>query len=263
MERYTGQVLPGKPYPLGANWDGKGVNFAIFSEHAAAVKLCLFNLPDDTEEYAYVNLTEVTGFVWHAYLPGLSAGQLYAYRVFGRYKPTEGFRFNPHKLLIDPYAKAICGSTRIHEKMLGFNPDKSDRRYPFKKDIRNSADVVNKCMVVDTRFDWEGDTKPDIPMNDSIIYELHVKGFTADHPKIIADERGTYKALASQEVIEYFKKLGVTAIELMPVQHFVHDWFLVEKGLSNYWGYNTIGFFAPHAEYSASGQNGQQVKEFK
>ncbi len=263
MEKYSGQILPGKPYPLGANWDGNGVNFAIFSEHAAAIKLCLFRSPDDPEEYTYINIHEVTGFVWHVYLPGIKPGQLYAYRVFGRYKPTEGFRFNPHKLLIDPYAKAICGPTRIHEKMLGFNPDKHDKRYPFKKDIRNSAEVVNKCMVVDTRFNWEDDRRPEIPMNDSIIYELHVKGFTALHPKIIPEERGTFKALTSPVIIEYFKKLGITAIELMPVHHFAHDLFLQEKGLSNYWGYNTIGFFAPHAEYSATGQYGQQVTEFK
>ncbi len=263
MEKYSGQVLPGRPYPLGANWDGKGVNFAIFSEHAAAIKLCLFRSPDDKEEYAYVNLVEVTGFIWHAYLPGIGPGQLYGYRVFGRYKPTEGFRFNPHKLLIDPYAKAICGRVEVHEKMLGFKQDKSDKRYPFRKDVRNSSDVVNKCMVIDTRFDWEGERKPDIPMNNSIIYELHVKGFTARHPGIPEAERGTFKALSSPVVIDYFKKLGITAIELMPVHQFVHDWFLVKKGLTNYWGYNTIGFFAPHSEYSASGYMGQQVTEFK
>ena len=263
MEKYTGQVLPGKPYPLGANWDGNGVNFALFSENAAAVKLCLFHSTDDPEEYTYINLTETTGYVWHAYLPGITPGQLYGYRVFGRYKPTEGFRFNPHKLLIDPYAKAICGRLVINEKMLGFRQDKSDKRYPFRKDIRNSSDVVKKCMVIDPRFDWEDDRNPDTPMNDSIIYEVHVKGFTALHPDIPKEERGTYKALASPVIIDYFRKLGITAVELMPVHHFVHDWFLVEKGLTNYWGYNTIGFFAPHAEYSASGYMGQQVHEFK
>jgi len=263
MEKYTGQILPGRPYPLGANWDGKGVNFAIFSEHAAAVKLCLFQSPDDKEEYTYINLTEVTGFVWHVYLPELAPGQLYAYRVFGRYKPKEGFRFNPHKLLIDPYARAICGRVEVHEKMLGFKQDKSDKRYPFRKDIRNSADVVPKCMVVDNRFDWEDDKSPDTPMNDSIIYEVHVKGFTALHTGIPEKERGTFKALGSPVIIEYFKKLGITAVELMPVHQFVHDWFLVQKGLTNYWGYNTIGFFAPHAAYSASGHMGQQVNEFK
>lgn len=263
MEKYTGQVLPGKPYPLGATWDGNGVNFAIFSEHAATVKLCLFHSPEDKEEYAYINLVEVTGFVWHIYLQGIKPGQLYGYRIYGRYKPTEGFRFNPHKLLIDPYAKAICGRVEVHEKMLGFKQDKTDKRYPFRKDVRNSSDVVTKCMVVDTQFDWEDDRNPEIPMNDSIIYEVHVKGFTAKHPGIPEKERGTFKALASPLILDYFRKLGITAIELMPVQQFVHDWYIVQKGLTNYWGYNTIGFFAPHAEYSASGYMGQQVSEFK
>jgi len=263
MEKYTGQILPGKPYPLGANWDGNGVNFAIFSEHAAAVKLCLFHSPEDKEEYAYISLVEVTAFIWHAYIPGLSPGQLYGYRVFGRYKPTEGFRFNPHKLLIDPYAKAICGRIEVDEKMLGFNQDRTDKRYPYRKDIRNSSDMVSKCMVIDPRFEWDDDKSPNTPMNDSIIYEVHVKGFTASHPAIPVKQRGTYKALGSRVVIGYLKKLGITTVELMPVQHFAHDWFLVQKGLTNYWGYNTIGFFAPHAEYSASGYMGQQVIEFK
>ncbi|MBA7521807.1 Glycogen operon protein GlgX [subsurface metagenome] len=263
MESYTGQILPGKPYPLGANWDGKGVNFAIFSEHATAVKLCLFHSPDDREEYTQINFTEVTGFVWHAYLPGLRSGHAYAYRMFGRYEPTEGYRFNPHKLLIDPYTKAISGSIKITEQMLGHNPDQDDKRYPFRKDIRNSADDVKKCVVIDPWFDWDGDRRLEIPMQDTIIYELHVKGFTAKHPDIPENERGTYKALASPVMVDYFKKLGITTIELMPVHHFVHDWFLVQKGLTNYWGYNTIGFFAPHSEYSASGYSGQQVNEFK
>ncbi len=263
MKNYRGQVLPGKPYPLGANWDGKGVNFAIFSEHAAAVKLCLFQLPDDHEEYTQINVTEVTGFVWHAYLPGIKPGQVYAYRVFGKYKPTEGFRFNPHKLLLDPYSKAITGSIKITGQMLGYNPDQNDKRYPFRKDIRDSADVMRRSVVIDPWFDWDGDRRLEIPMQDTIIYELHVKGFTAKHPDIPPDERGTYKALASPAIIDYFKHLGITTIELMPVHHFVHDHFLTQEGLSNYWGYNTIGFFAPHAEYSASGISGQQVNEFK
>jgi isoamylase len=263
MDKFNGQILPGKPYPLGATWDGKGINFALYSEHAAAVKLCLFKKADDSEEYTQINLTETTGFVWHAYFPGLKPGQIYAYRVFGRYKPRDGFRYNPHKLLIDPYAKAICGRLQVTEKMLGFNPDSSDKRYPFKKDIRDSASDVSKCIVIDPWFNWEGDERPDIPMHDSIIYELHVKGFTAAHPGIPKNERGTYKALSSPIIIDYFKKLGITAIELMPVHHFAHDWFLVKKDLINYWGYNSIGFFAPHAEYTTSGLTGQQVFEFK
>lgn len=263
MDKYAGQVLPGKPYPLGASWDGKGVNFALYSEHAAAVKLCLFHTPDDKEEYIQINITEFTGFVWHAYFPGIKPGQIYAFRVFGRYKPREGFRFNPHKLLIDPYAKAICGRIAIGEKMLGYNPDTADNRYPYKKDIRDSGGEVSKCVVIDPWFNWEGDEHPEIPMHESIIYEVHVKGFTATHPDIPEDERGTYKALSSPVVIDYFKELGITAIELMPVHHFVHDWFLVQKELTNYWGYNSIGFFAPHAEYAATGRSGQQVNEFK
>jgi len=263
MEKYTGQVLPGRPYPLGANWDGKGVNFALFSEHAAAVKLCLFHAPDEKLEYTHINLTEVTGFIWHAYLPGIKPEQVYAYRMFGKYKPTDGFRFNPHKLVLDPYSKAITGSIHISEEMLGYNPDPKDKRYPFRKDVRDSAGVMCKSVVIDPWFDWDGDRRLEIPMQDTILYELHVKGFTARHPDIKPAERGTYKALASSPAIEYFKKLGITTVELMPVQHFVHDWFLTQKGLINYWGYNTIGYFAPHSEYSASGCSGQQVNEFK
>lgn len=263
MEKNSRQILPGKPYPLGATWDGEGVNFALFSEHAAAVKLCLFNDAGDETEAEQIGFSEVTGYVWHAYVPGVSPGQIYAYRVYGRYKPSEGFRFNPHKLLLDPYAKAITGRLEVDERMLGFNPDSSDKRYPNKKDVRDSSPVMPRCVVTDSSFDWEGDSRPDTPMHDTIIYELHVKGFTALHPDIPESERGTYKALASPPVVDYFREMGVTAIELMPVHHFVHDWFLVEKGLTNYWGYNTIGYFAPHAEYAASGNTGDQVREFK
>jgi glycogen operon protein len=263
MEKYKGPILPGKPYSLGANWDGKGVNFAIFSEHAAAVKLCLFHSPEDKEEYTQIALTEVTGYIWHIYLPGINPGQLYGYRIFGRYKPSEGYCYNPRKLLIDPYAKAICGRIEIKDKMTGFTIEHIAKKVYYKKDTRNSADMVNKCVVIDTSFDWEGIERPDIPMHNSIIYELHVKGFTAMHPDIPPEERGTYQALASPSVIAYFKKLGINTVELMPVHHFTHDKFLINNGLNNYWGYNSIGFFAPHAEYSASGQNGQQVKEFK
>jgi isoamylase len=263
MEKYAGQVWPGRPYPLGATYDGKGVNFAVFSEHATGVKLCLFHSCEDTKEYTQVSLTEVTDHIWHIYLPGIEPGQYYGYRVFGRYMPKKGYRFNPHKLLIDPYARAICGRTEVSAKMFGYPVESDHKDADLKKDTQNSSGKINKCVVVDTSFDWEGTKSPDIQMHNSIIYELHVKGFTALHPDIPENERGTYKALASPVIIDYFKKLGITAIELMPVHHFVHDKILIDKGLSNYWGYNSIGFFAPHAEYSASGSQGEQVTEFK
>ncbi len=263
MENYKGRIWPGVPYPLGANYDGQGVNFTLFSEYATAVKLCLFHSPDETEEYTQINLTEVTDHIWHIYLPDIKPGQLYGYRVYGRYMPGKGYRFNPHKLLIDPYAKAIAGRMEISKKMFGYPIESIMKNFDLKKDIRNSADVVKKCVVIDTHFDWEDDKKPNTDMHNTIIYELHVKGFTAQHPQTPENERGTFKALSSPVIIDYFKQLGITAVELMPVHHFVHDKFLLDKGLTNYWGYNSVGFFAPHAEYSASGTHGEQVGEFK
>lgn len=263
IRNYDGLVLPGKPYPLGATYDGNGVNFALFSENATGVRLCLFDNPDDIHETSHLDFYEVTDYVWHAYLPDMKPGQLYGYRVFGKYQPKKGFRFNSQKLLIDPYAFAITGKINIHDCMFDYefagdgNPEK------FKKNGKDSAQFMNKSVVIDKSFDWRGVVKPDIPMHNSIIYELHVKGFTAQHPEIPENERGTYKGLANPVIIDYFKKLGITAIELMPVHHFTHNKFLLDKGLSNYWGYNSIGFFAPHAEYSSSGQNGEQVNEFK
>ncbi len=263
MKKYDGRIWPGKPYPLGSNWNGKGVNFALFSENATSVKLCLFENPEDKEEYTQIDIAEVTDHVWHVFLPDLKPGQLYGYRVYGRYMPSNGHRFNPHKLLIDPYAKAITGRIEVHEKMFGYPIDLDIKNKDLKKDIRDSADVVNKSVVVDTGFDWEDTKRPDIQMHNTIIYELHVKGFTALHPDIPENERGTYKGLASPVVIDYFKNLGVTAIELMPVHHFIHNKFLLDQGLTNYWGYNSIGYFAPHAEFGASGTCGEQVNEFK
>lgn len=263
MEKYNGEVWPGKPYPLGANYDGNGVNFALFSEHAKGVKLCLFNHPDDEKEFTRINMTEVTDYVWHAYLPGIKPGQLYGYRVFGKYNPFNGKRFNSQKLLLDPYAKAISGSTRITGEMFGYVMGSDKKSLDLEKNSADSAGPMNKSVVIDPHFDWEGISRPDIQMHNSIIYELHVKGFTATHPDIPENERGTYKALTNPVVIDYFKKLGVTAIELMPVHHFVHNKFLLDQGLTNYWGYNSIGYFAPHAEYSSSGLLGEQVNEFK
>ncbi|HKJ41669.1 MAG TPA: glycogen debranching protein GlgX [Sunxiuqinia sp.] len=263
IKRYDGKILPGKPYPLGATYDGKGVNFTLFSENATGVKLCLFNHPDDEHECCQIDITEVKDYVWHVYLPGINPGQLYGYRVFGRYQPKKGFRFNPQKLLIDPYTKAIFGRVEVKDSMFDYHLKEDGKKQVLTKNITDSASDMNKSVVINNRFDWEGIEKPDIPMHNSIIYELHVKGFTARHPDIPVEERGTYKGLANPKIINYFKDLGVTAIELMPIHHFTHNKFLIDKGLSNYWGYNSIGYFAPHAEYSASGQNGEQVNEFK
>jgi isoamylase len=263
MKKYKGTVLPGKPYPLGATYDGKGVNFALFSENAAGVKLCLFEYPGDDPGYEQVDFNEVTDYVWHAYLPGLKPGQLYGYKVQGCYVPRKGIRFNPHKLLIDPYAKAIQGRIEIRDSMFDYLFHGNPKKHGLQKSNTDSASALNKSIVIDTAFDWEGIEKPNIPMHKSIIYELHVKGFTARHPAIPEEDRGTYRGLANPAIINYFRELGVTAIELMPIHHFLHNKFLLDKGLSNYWGYDSIGYFAPHAEYSASGMNGEQVREFK
>ncbi len=263
MKKYKGKLLPGKPYPLGATYDGSGVNFALFSENATGVKLCLFGNGNNDKDYEQIDVDEVTDYVWHVYVPDLKPGQRYGYRVYGRYLPKKGIRFNSQKLVIDPYAKAIEGRIEVKDSMFDYSFDRDLKKNVFEKNITDSLTDINKCVVIDTAFDWEGVEKPDIPMHDSIIYELHVKGFTATHPDIPEEDRGTYRGLANPKIIDYFKNMGVTAIELMPIHHFVHNKFLLEKGLSNYWGYNSIGFFAPHAEYSASGMHGQQVNEFK
>jgi glycogen operon protein len=261
MSKYKEKVLPGKPYPLGATYDGEGVNFALFSENATGVKLCLYS--EDEKEHREVEFREVTDYVWHAYLPGIKPGQLYGYRVYGRYQPKKGNRYNPQKLLIDPYAKAIKGRVEVKDSMFDYNFAGNSVSTVLEKSITDSANEINKSVVIDTAFDWEDVRKPEIPVHNSIIYELNVKGFTALHPKIPEHERGTYKAMANPVIIDYFKELGVTAIELMPIHHFVHNKFLLDNGLSNYWGYNSIGYFAPHAEYCSAGMTGEQVREFK
>jgi len=263
MKNFDSRVLPGKPYPLGATYDGEGVNFALYTENATGVRLCLFKNADDEEEYEQISLEEVSDYVWHAWVKGIRPGQLYGYRVYGRYQPKKGIRFNSQKLLIDPYAKAIQGKLEVKASMFDYSLVGDKKKETFEKNIDDSAGEMNKSVVIDTGFDWEGIAKPDTPMHKSIIYELHVKGFTATHPDIPEHERGTYRGLANPKIINYFKDLGVTAIELMPIHHFVHNKFLLDKGLSNYWGYNSIGFFAPHAEYCASGMSGEQVAEFK
>lgn len=254
-------IWPGQPYPLGATWDGNGVNFALFSENAVSVELCLFERPDESEESDRIRLPEHTTQVWHAYLPGVRPGQLYGYRVHGPYEPERGHRFNPHKLLLDPYAKAIAGTIRWSDALFGYTVGHpyADLSY----DERNSAGGLPKCVVVDSSFNWGNDAPPRTPWHKTIIYELHLKGFTARHPDVPKQQQGTYAGLTCPEVIDYLHSLGVTAVELMPVQQFVDDKHLVDRGLSNYWGYNSIGFFAPDARYASGGVTGQQVTEFK
>ena len=246
---------PGSPYPLGATFDGSGTNFALYSEGAEKVELCLFE-EDGTE--TRVALLEVDALVWHAYLPQVQPGQRYGYRVHGEYDPASGKRFNANKVLLDPYAKATCGE---------FDGDQSLFTYTFgDPDSTNDDDSAGHVMlavVINPFFDWAGDRAPRTPYAQSVIYEAHVKGLTELHPEIPEAERGTYSAIAHPAIIDHLRKLGITAIELMPVHQFVDDSTLQDKGLHNYWGYNTIGFFAPHNAYSATGQLGQQVQEFK
>lgn len=255
------KAWPGKPYPLGATWDGQGVNFALFSEHAVGVELCLFDAPDAPAERFRIRMTEQTDYVWHVYLPTVQPGQLYGYRVYGPFEPEEGQRFNPAKLLIDPYAKAIDGRIEWSDAMFGY--PMGEEEADLLQDFQDSAPGMNMGVVIDPAFDWGNDQPPSTPLHKSIIYELHVKGFTATHPGIEPELRGTYAGLASPVVVNYLQNLGVTAVELLPVHHFAHDKSLVDKGLSNYWGYNTLNYFSPYSEYASAGRMGEQVREFK
>jgi isoamylase len=255
------KVWPGQPYPLGATWDGAGVNFAIFSENATRVELCLFDSADAQRETARITLQEQTDQVWHAYLPEARPGQLYGYRVHGPYNPREGHRFNPHKLLIDPYAKAIASTVNWSDEVFGYTI--GDPAEDLSLDERDSAPFVPKCVVVDPAFSWGDDEHPRTPWHKTLIYEMHVKGFTKLHPDVPESLRGTYAGMTHPSVIEYLLSLGVTAVELLPVHQFVSGKHLIEKGLTNYWGYNSIAFLAPDVRYSSSGHLGQQVAEFK
>ena len=251
---------PGRPFPLGATWEGSGTNFALFSEHAERVELCLF---DDADHETRVEVCELTAHIWHCFIPGIGPGQRYGYRVHGRYAPAEGHRFNPAKLLLDPYAKSIEGPIRwdeanVHPYVLTGSED-ADLVPDDSDDVR----AIPKCVVIDPRFDWEGDRRPGTPLHETVIYETHVKGFTKTHPKIREELRGTYAGLASEPSIAYLRKLGVTAVELLPVHAIADEAFLHERGLINYWGYSTIGFFAPHSGYAAAGTRGQEIREFK
>lgn len=255
------KAYPGSPYPLGATWDGEGVNFALFAENAAAVEVCLFDEPLGKKETAIIKMPERTHHLHHVYVPGLKPGQLYGYRVHGPYDPENGYRFNPAKLLIDPYARAIAGTVKWDDSLFGYAVGTETE--DLEPSDTDSGPFLPKSVVVDPAFDWERDRAPKVPYHDSIIYEVHVKGFTQRHPDIPEEIRGTYAALGHPAAIEYLRKLGVTAVELLPIHHFVADRHLVEKGLTNYWGYNSIGFFSPDAQYSSSGVQGQQVVEFK
>ena len=238
-----------------------GVNFAIFSDHATGVDLCLFDRPDAAQENVRIPITERTDDVWHVFLPDARPGQLYGFRVSGPYDPEHGLRFNSAKLLLDPHAKAIAGNVNWGDEMFGYVV--GDEKADLAQDFRDNAWGMPKAVVIDPRFDWGDDRKPATPLHQSVIYEMHVKGFTKLWPNIPEKLRGTYAGLASDESIAYLKNLGVTAVELLPVHAHVDDKVLVDRGLDNYWGYNSIGFFAPHGEYSSGGQTGEQVNEFK
>jgi isoamylase len=250
------KIWPGNPYPLGATWDGVGTNFSVFSEVATKVELCLF---DDAGTETRVDLPEMTAFIWHGFLPNVGPGQRYGFRVHGPFEPEHGHRCNPAKLLIDPYGKAVDGSVKWDESVFPYHfsdPENS------RNDL-DSAPYMPKSVVINPFFDWHNDRNPRTPWHETIIYEVHVKGFTMRHPGIPEEIRGTYAAVAHPASIKHLKSLGVTAVELLPVHQFIQDSLLLERGLRNYWGYNSIAYLAPHNEYAAGGQIGQQVQEFK
>jgi isoamylase len=249
-------LWPGKPYPRGATWDGMGVNFALFSESAEKVELCLFD-PSGRQEVQRLALREQTDQIWHGYLPQARPGLLYGWRVYGPYRPRDGHRFNGNKLLLDPYARSLVGAMRWHDALFGYRIGHADGDLSF--DRRDSAPYMPRCKVVETAFSWGDDKPPKVPWHHTVIYEVHVRGFTQQHPEVPPALRGTYAGLACAPVVDYLKRLGVTTVELMPVHALVDDRYLVEAGRRNYWGYNSIGFFAPDRRYSASGK----INEFK
>jgi glycogen operon protein len=256
------EVWPGRPFPLGATWDAGGTNFSLFSWNADRVELCLFD-DDDVEER--VPLERQTAHNWHCYVPGVGPGQRYGYRVHGPYAPHDGHRFNPRKLLIDPYAKAIEGPIDWDAaNVLPYTPLEGDNEdADLEPDDEDSAPAIPKSIVIDESFDWEDDRPPRRPWGETVIYETHVKGFTKLHPEVREDLRGTYAGLASEPAIAHLTSLGITAVELLPVHHIADEHFLAERGLTNYWGYSSIGYFAPHAAYAAADRHGEQLREFK
>ncbi len=256
------EVWPGRPFPLGATWDGSGTNFSLFSEHAESVELCLF---DDDDNEQRVPVTQRRALNWHCYLPDVGPGQRYGYRVHGPYEPDNGHRFNPAKLLIDPYAKSVEGVVDFSAdaNVLPYVPNGGDDGDDLERDDEDDSAAIPKSVVIDGQFDWEGDEPLRIPFADTVIYETHVRGFTMQHPDVREDLRGTYAGLASEPALAYLKGLGITAVELLPIHHISSESFLADRGLSNYWGYSTIGYLAPHSEYAATGRRGEQVREFK
>ncbi len=256
MAKNSLRVWPGDQYPLGATWDGKGVNFALFSQNATRVELCLFD-EQGRREIERVALPEYTNEIWHGYLPDIRPAQLYGYRVYGPYEPTAGHRFNPNKLLIDPYAKSLVGKLKWHDANFGYRI--GDKNADLSFDKRDNARYMPKCQVVDTAFTWGDDRPPRIDWHESIVYEMHVKGFTVRMPDVPEALRGSFEGLSAKAAVDYLSALGVTAVELLPVQTFLDDRHLVEKGLTNYWGYNTLAFFAPDPRFLAS----QALGEFK
>ncbi len=255
------EVWPGKPFPLGATWDGEGTNFAVYSEHATEVELDLFETADAAEPSQRVSLRERNHFVWHVYLPGVGPGQFYGFRVNGPFVPARGLRFNPFKLLIDPYARALAGRVDWDAHPFSYNFEHPDDESVM--DEYDDAAGVPKGVVIDPTFDWQGDQPPAVPWDRTVIYEAHVKGLTQLHPDIPEEIRGTYAALAHPAIIEHLRSLDVTALELLPVHEIVDDPFLVQKGLTNYWGYNSINFFAPSGRYARARDYAAQVREFK
>ena len=254
------RVWPGQPYPLGATWDGEGVNFALFSENATAVELCLFDRTEDANERSKIRVKNRSDQIWHCYLPDVRPGQLYGYRVHGPYRPQDGHRFNPAQLLIDPYAKSVSGTIKWSNDLFAYKV--GGPREDLEPSHTNSAGGIPKSVVVDPAFTWGNDRPPKVPWNRTVIYETHVKGMTMRHPDVEERLRGTYLGISSQPIIDHLLSLGVTAVELLPVHHYVVDRHLAEKGLTNYWGYNSIAFLSPDIRYSSGGL-GSQVYEFK
>ena len=255
------RVWTGAPHPLGATWTTEGVNFAIYSENCTGVDLCLFDGTDSEHEAVRVRMTECTDSVWHLFLPDIHRGQLYGYRVYGPYEPQNGNRFNASKVLIDPYAKAIAGKICWGPEMFGY--PLGDPKEDLKRDYRDNARNVPKSVVVDTSFAWGREQRPNIPLHESVIYETHVAGFSKLWEKVPPEIRGTYAGIASPSALRYFKELGITAVELLPVHEHVDEGFLKDRGVTNYWGYSTIGYFAPESSYSSKGMTGGQVTDFK